>query len=200
MDEAMPLVPALGVLVALVLVGLAVVGTLRRRRNRPRPTAGTRGLVGPPGDPRRITVGDIVEIGDDAYPVCGSIRLVEGEWRWAEHLFDDPGGRRRLSVAESPEFELVLWHPEPGVVGTPGAPLVEFAGRRYSWHESGQARYTASGATGLAPSGTMRYHDYRAPGGARLTFEAYGETGWTAARGERLDLADVAVHPQHRGS
>ncbi|GGM43461.1 hypothetical protein GCM10011608_30190 [Micromonospora sonchi] len=193
MDGATVLVAALGVLVGLVVVA-ALVGRWRRSDSASRKRRGD----GPPGDPRRIGVGDIVEIGDESYPVRGSIRLVEGEWRWAEHLFDDPGGRRRLSVAEDPEFELVLWHPEPGVVGTPGAPVVEFAGRRYSWHESGQARYTATGATGLAPNGTMRYHDYRAPGGARLTFEAYGEAGWTAAWGERLDLADVAVHPQRR--
>ncbi|BCJ59288.1 DUF4178 domain-containing protein [Micromonospora endophytica] len=201
------------VTVLAVLVGLLVVLALARwRRHRPARADGGRDRPGPaagvsrrrrrggsPGDPRGIEIGDIVEIGDDVYPVRGTIRLSEGEWRWAQHLFDDPGGRR-LSVAESPEFDLVLWHPEPDVAGTPGAPVVEFAGRRYHWHESGQARFTTTGTTGLDPSGTMRYHDYRAPGGARLTFEAYGEAGWTAARGERLDLADVAVHPQRRGS
>ncbi|MBX7269878.1 DUF4178 domain-containing protein [Micromonospora sp. Llam7] len=186
------------------LVGLAVVVAVlrRRRRNRGRAPVGRqrRHGGGPRRDPRRIEVGDVVEVGDGAYPVRGSIRLVEGEWSWAQHLFDDPdrlGGRHRLSVAESPGFELVLWEPAPrAATVTPGVPVVEFDGRRYSWHESGQARYTASGATGLAPSGTMRYHDYRAPGGARLTFEAYGETGWEMARGERLADGEVNVHPQ----
>ncbi|QOC95057.1 DUF4178 domain-containing protein [Micromonospora craniellae] len=69
----------------------------------------------------------------------------------------------------------------------------------YVWHESGQARYTVTGVTGLAPSGTVRYHDYRAPGGARLTFEAYGEAGWEVAHGSRLDQGDVTVYPQGRG-
>ncbi len=117
MDGATVLVAALGVLVGLVVVA-ALAGRWRRSDSAPRKRRGD----GPPGDPRRIGVGDIVEIGDESYPVRGSIRLVEGEWRWAEHLFDDPGGRRRLSVAEDPEFELVLWHPEPGVVGPPGCP------------------------------------------------------------------------------
>ncbi|MDG4794846.1 DUF4178 domain-containing protein [Micromonospora sp. WMMD1082] len=185
------------------LLGLAVVVALRwRRRDRARPPAGAhpRRHGGPRRDPRRIAVGDIVEIGDFAYPVQGSIRLVEGEWSWAQHLLDDVddlGRRRRLSVAEDPGFELVLWESAPlAAAVTPGAPVVEVGGRRFSWHESGQARYTASGGTGLAPSGTVRYHDYRAPGGARLTFEAYGEAGWEMAFGERLDRGEVTVHPQ----
>ncbi|GIJ79787.1 protein of unknown function [Micromonospora phaseoli] len=196
MDGAPGYLVALGCLAGLVVV----VAVLRwRRRDRSRRPLGRRRRSGgsPRRDPRRIEVGDIVEIGDIAYPVRGSIRLVEGEWSWAQHLFDDGDGRRRLSVAEDPGFELVLWEPAPrNAAVDPGAPIVELHGRRYSWHESGQARYTASGSTGLASSGTVRYHDYRAPGGARLTFEAYGEAGWEMARGERLDRGDVTVHPQ----
>ncbi|MGC5051307.1 DUF4178 domain-containing protein [Micromonospora sp. DT48] len=187
------------------LVGLAVVGfALRWWRNRSGASVAGRQRHGggPRPDPRRIEVGDIVEIGDTTYAVRGSIRLVEGEWRWAQHLLDDldeHGGRRRLSVAESPGFELVLWETAPrDATVTPGAPVVEFGDLRYSWHESGQARYTASEVAELAPSGTMRYHDYRGPGGARLTFEAYGEAGWEMARGERLDSDEVTVHPQSR--
>ncbi|MFI7077852.1 DUF4178 domain-containing protein [Micromonospora sp. NPDC049903] len=197
-DVTAYLVIALGCLLA----ALAVVAVVARRRGRRRPAAGPgrRATGGPRTDPRRIEVGDIVEIGDLSYVVRGSIRLVEGEWSWAEHLLDDDSGRYRLSVAENPEFELVLWEPQPGRVRTVGAPAVDAAGRRYVWHESGQARYTATGVTGLAPSGTVRYHDYRAPGGARLTFEAYGESGWEVALGHRLDPGDVTVYPQGRGS
>nr|WP_205807824.1 DUF4178 domain-containing protein [Micromonospora sp. HNM0581] len=183
---------------AVRLVGLIGAGCgLRWWRSRSAAGRRQRRNGGGPRDPRRIEVGDIVEIGDAAYAVQGSIRLVEGEWRWAEHLLDERGGRRRLSVAESPGFELVLWESAPhDATVTPGAPVVESGGRSYHWHESGQARYTASGSSGLPPSGTMRYHDYRAPGGARLTFEAYGEAGWEMARGERLDSDGVTVHPQ----
>ncbi|MEU5551709.1 MULTISPECIES: DUF4178 domain-containing protein [unclassified Micromonospora] len=195
-DVTAYLVIALGCLLA----GLAVVVLVARRRGRPTTAPGRRVAAGPSTDPRRIEVGDIVEIGDLSYRVRGSIRLVEGEWSWAEHLLDDDSGRPRLSVAESPEFALVLWEPQPGRVRTVGVPAVDVAGRRYDWHESGQARYTATGLTGLPPTGTMRYHDYRAPGGARLTFEAYGEAGWEVALGRRLDEGDVTVHPQGRGS
>ncbi|MFV2102530.1 DUF4178 domain-containing protein [Micromonospora sp. LOL_024] len=200
MDGASGYLVALGCLAGLVVVVVVVVVVLRwRRRDRSRRPVGRRQPYGGPRrDPRRIAVGDIVEIGDLAYRVRGSIRLVEGGWSWAQHLFDDVDGRHRLSVAEDPGFDLVLWEPASRTVAVdPGAPVVELNGRRYSWHESGQARYTASGGTGLAPSGTMRYHDYRAPGGARLTFEAYGEAGWEMARGERLDRGDVTVHPQN---
>ncbi|WP_431728204.1 DUF4178 domain-containing protein [Verrucosispora sp. TAA-831] len=195
-DVSAYLVIALGCL----LVAVAVVVVVAGRRARRRPSAAPRAADGPPTDPRRIQVGDIVEVGDLSYRVRGSIRLVEGDWRWAEHLFDDDSGRCRLSVAENPEFEMVLWEPQPGRVRTVGAPAVDAAGRRYDWHESGQARYTATGLTGLDPSGTMRYHDYRAAGGARLTFEAYGEAGWEIALGRRLDPGDVTVYPQGRGS
>ncbi|PZF86945.1 DUF4178 domain-containing protein [Micromonospora deserti] len=149
------------------------------------------------GDPRRLKPGDIAEIRQVSYAVRGSVRLVEGGWSWVEHLLDDAGGVRRwLSVEEDPELELVFWEAEPGATVTPGAPTIDFAGRRYSWDESGQARYTATGTTGLDPTGTMRYHDYQASGGARLSFEAYGEAGWEVARGERLHRSEVMIYPQ----
>ncbi|NJP30730.1 DUF4178 domain-containing protein [Micromonospora thermarum] len=187
------------------VVGVAgvVIAVLAQRRSRP---SGARGPGDPwrdrdadalRGDPRRLRPGDIVEVRGVTYAVRGSIRLVEGAWSWAEHLLDDAGGVRRwLSVEEDPELELVLWEAEPGATVTPGAPTIDFAGRRYSWEESGQARYTAVGTTGLDPSGTMRYHDYQAPGGARLSFEAYGEAGWEVARGEKLHRAEVMIYPQ----
>ncbi|MGN9811884.1 DUF4178 domain-containing protein [Micromonospora sp. BQ11] len=193
---------AVGCLVAVAGVVVAVVAL---RRSRSRPTAA--GGPGDPlrdrdsdalrGDPRRLKPGDIVEIRSVSYAVRGTIRLVEGGWSWAEHLLDDTGGVRRwLSVEEDPELELVLWAAEPGATVTPGAPTIDFDGRRYHWDESGQARYTSTGTTGLDPSGTMRYHDYQAPGGARLSFEAYGEAGWEVARGETLLRAEVMIYPQ----
>jgi hypothetical protein len=196
------LVAAVGCLVGVTGVVVAVVA-LRRVRSRPRQQS----TVEDPfrdrdtdvlrGDPRRLRPGDIVQIRRVSYPVSGSMHLVEGGWSWAEHLLDDAAGQRRwLSVEEGPELELVLWTAEPGAAVTPGAPTLDFAGRRYVWDESGQARYTATGATGLDPQGTMRYHDYLAPGGARLSFEAYGEAGWQVARGEQLHRAEVMIYPQ----
>ncbi|MFG3706673.1 DUF4178 domain-containing protein [Micromonospora sp. NPDC047670] len=196
------LLTAAGCLVGVAGVVIAVVA-LRRARSRPqRPTSPgdplrDRDADALRGDPRRLKPGDIVEIRGTSYAVRGSIRLVEGGWSWAEHLLDDAAGVRRwLSVEEDPELELVLWAAEPGATVTPGAPTIDFAGRRYNWDESGQARYTATGTTGLDPNGTMRYHDYQAPGGARLSFEAYGEAGWEVALGEVLHRADVMIYPQ----
>ncbi|WFF07932.1 DUF4178 domain-containing protein [Micromonospora sp. WMMD1076] len=149
------------------------------------------------GDPRALKPGDIVEIRAVPYTVRGSVHLVEGGWSWAEHLLDDAGGVKRwLSVETDPDLEMVLWTSEPGAPVTPGAPTLEIAGRRYNWDESGQARYTATEGTGLDPNGTMRYHDYQAPGGARLSFEAYGEAGWEVNLGEELRRAEVMIYPQ----
>lgn len=196
------LATAVGCLVGVAGIVVAVVA-LRRARSRPRgrPAPGDplrdRDADALRGDPRRLQPGDLVEIRQVTYAVRGSIRLVEGGWSWTEHLLDDAAGVRRwLSVEEDPELELVLWTAEPAATITPGAPTIDFAGRRYSWDESGQARYTATGTTGLDPNGTMRYHDYQAPGGARLSFEAYGEAGWEVARGEVLYRAEVMIYPQ----
>jgi hypothetical protein len=195
------LVAGLGCLLGVVGVVIAVVA-LRRSRSAPRPPA-----TGDPfhdrdadalrGDPRRLKPGDIVEIRQVPYTVRGSVHLVEGGWSWAEHLLDDAAGVKRwLSVESDPDLELVFWTSEPAATVTPGAPTLEFAGRRYQWDESGQAKYTATDGTGLDPQGTMRYHDYQAPGGARLSFEAYGEAGWEVNVGEQLRRAEVMIYPQ----
>ncbi|MFI7607002.1 DUF4178 domain-containing protein [Micromonospora sp. NPDC049366] len=182
-------VVCLAVVAAVVVVVMVVRGTRTPGR--------AVGADGPRSDPRRLRPGDTVEIRGLSRRVRGSIRLVDEGWSWAEHLLDDvDGGGCRLSVQDRPDLEIVLWTPEPGARVTPGAPVIDFAGRSYTWEESGQARYTATGATDLDPTGTMRYHDYQAPGGARLSFEAYGETGWSVARGEVLRPDEVTAHPE----
>ncbi|MEH0935666.1 DUF4178 domain-containing protein [Micromonospora psammae] len=194
------LVTAVGCLIGVAGLAIAVV-VLRRGRKQarlaaPDPFRDT-DADAPWGDPRTLKPGDVVEIRQVPYAIRGSMHLVEGAWSWVEHLLDDPdGARRRLSVEQDPDLELVLWDAEPGATVTPGAPTIDFAGRRYSWEESGQARYSATGTTGLDPTGTVRYHDYRAQDGARLAFEAYGESGWEVARGERLHRSEVTVRPQ----
>ncbi|MER7166954.1 DUF4178 domain-containing protein [Micromonospora sp. NPDC000207] len=148
------------------------------------------------GDPRRLRPGDVVEVRGVSYSVRGSIHLVEGSWSWAEHLLDDAQGVKRwISVEEDPDLELVLWAAVPAEGITPGAPTIDFGGVRYTWEETGQARFTAVGSTGLDPNGTMRYHDYRGPGPARLSFEAYG-AAWEAAQGELLHRGEVMIYPQ----
>ncbi len=195
------LLVALGCLLGVAGVVIAVVA-LTRARSKARPQAHgdpfrDRDADALRGDPRKLKPGDIVEIRQVSYTVRGSVHLVEGGWGWAEHLLDDAGGVKRwLSVEEDPDLELVLWTAEPSATVTPGAPTLDIAGRRYHWNESGQARYTATEGTGLDPRGTMRYHDYQAPGGAQLSFEAYGEAGWEVNLGEKLHRAEVMIYPQ----
>ncbi|MDG4762687.1 DUF4178 domain-containing protein [Solwaraspora sp. WMMD406] len=150
------------------------------------------------GDPRRLAPGDIVEIRGQSYAVRGSLHFAEGSWTWSEHFLDDARGAKVwLSVESDPDLEVVLWTeaaPDPGL--RPGAPSIDHAGRRYRLDESGQARFTSVGATGLAPSGTVRYHDYTAPDNARLSFEGYGDSPrWEVGLGEVLHRAELMIYP-----
>jgi hypothetical protein len=151
------------------------------------------------GDPRKLRPGDIVEIRNTQYGVRGTLRFTEGDWGWSEHLLDDAHGAKVwLSVEEDPDLELVFWTAVPGtdVIPVPGPTQVDFDGRTWTSDEAGQARYTATGTTGLNPSGTVRYHDYLGYGGARLAFESYGDSPkWEAARGELLQRSEVRVYP-----
>jgi hypothetical protein len=172
---------------AVVVLAVVVIVVRARRRATSRP---------PGGGAFRLTPGDRVRIRDREYAVSATIRLVEGDWSWVQHLLDDGSGPRHwLSVEDGPEIELVLWTAEPGATVTPGAPTIDLGGRRYTWSETGQARYTATGETELPSAGTMRYHDYESGGAARLSFEAYGEEGWRVALGELLDPADLTIRP-----
>ncbi|WUR60146.1 DUF4178 domain-containing protein [Micromonospora chokoriensis] len=182
-------------LVAVVVV-LAVVAILVRARRRATSRTDGQATAPPLGGPLRLALHDRVRIRDREYAVSGTIRLVEGDWSWVQHLLDDDSGtHHRLSVEDGPEVELVLWTAEPGATVTPGAPTIALGGRRYTWTETGQARYTATGETGLPSAGTVRYHDYQGGGGGRLSFEAYGEESWRVARGDLLDPADLTIRP-----
>ncbi|MCG5467730.1 DUF4178 domain-containing protein [Micromonospora sp. LAH09] len=193
--SAMYLVGALAVLVAAVVV-IIVRARLRAAARPDGALPPGRSAGQPGGGPLRLAPGDRVRIQAREYVVSGTVRLVEGDWSWVQHLLDDDSGtRHRLSVEDGPELELVLWTAEPGATVTPGAPTIDLGGRRYTWAETGQARYTATGETGLASAGTMRYHDYQSGGTARLSFEAYGEEGWRVARGDLLDPADLTIRP-----
>lgn len=196
-------------LVAVAGVVIAVIAV--RNSKRQRPPAPT-GPVDPfrqveedadalRGDPRKLAPGDIVEIRGVSYGVRGSLHFQEGDYRWAEHLLDDAAGTKRwISVEEDPDLELVLWTEVRAATVTPGAPSIDFDGRRYASDESGSARFTAVGTTGLNPNGTIRYHDYCAPDDARLSFESYGGAGWEVGRGERLHRAEVQIYRQSRES
>ena len=150
------------------------------------------------GDPRKVAPGDLIEIRGRSYAVRGSLHFSEADWGWAEHLLDDADGRKVwLSVEEDPDLEVVLWHEVPSATVQPGAPTVDFDGRRYTREESGRARYTGVGTTGLNPQGTVRYQDYSAPDGAKLSFEAYGDSDqWEVGRGEQLHRPELRIYPR----
>ncbi|MBA8826632.1 hypothetical protein FHX42_004011 [Saccharopolyspora lacisalsi] len=149
------------------------------------------------GDPRELKAGDIVEIRGDAYTVRGSLRLSEGGWTWSEHLLDDSKGTQVwLGVEEDPDLSLSLWKPlDDADELRPGASKIEVEHRTYRSEESGTASFRSEATTGLDEHGTMQYHDYEGPGGSLLSFEAYGEAGWEASRGEELTRYDVRIYP-----
>jgi len=202
--EVATLVAAVGCLIALAGLVVVAVVALRRTRRRAAPATGpvdpfhTGDVDALRGNPRTLQPGAIVEIRSRTYVVRGSLRFTEGAWSWSEHLLDDAAdGRVWLSVEEDPDLRLTLWTSVPTATVTPDQPTVDFAGRRYTRHETGQARYTATGATGLDPTGTVRYADYAAPDGALLSFESFGDSGrWEVSLGERLHRAEVMIYPQ----
>src|SRR3954453_625157 len=197
-------------LAAVVILIIAVV--LWRRSKQPRPAPVPPTPVDPframdadvdavGGDPRRLKPGDIVDIRGTTYTVRGSMRFTEGGWGWSEHFLDDasdrPTGKVWLSVEEDPDLELVLWTELPGAPLAPSGPSVTFEGVTYTADESGTGQFTSVGTTGLLPTGTLRYHDYRASDGSRLSFEAYGDSArFEVGRGAVLHQTDLQIYPQ----
>jgi Domain of unknown function (DUF4178) len=192
---------------ALVALAVALAKARRTRARRPSAPPSTRVPTDPfresdddalRGDPRTLIPGDLVEIRNHTYAIRGSLAFAEGAWGWAEHLLDDAHDDKVwISVEEDPDLEVALWRAVPSATLTPGAATIDFDGRRYHSDESGQARFTCEGTTGLDPTGIMRYHDYTAPGGALLSFERYGDAErWEMARGERLHRHELRIFRQ----
>lgn len=197
------------VVLLLIVVAVLVVVLLRRRRttaptSAPAPQDPFRdtGEDVLRGDPRTLKAGDLVEIRGTTYTVRGSLHYTEQSWGWTEHLLDDASGGRKLwlSVEEDPDLELSLWHEVPSATVTPGPATIDFDGRRYTKDESGKAKFTSSGTTGLHGSGTAKYVDYESKDGALLSFESYAQAGeadkWEVGRGESLLRTEVRVWAQ----
>lgn len=148
------------------------------------------------GDPRALKAGDILETQGDSLVVRGTLRMREGGYRWAEHLIDTGTGRREwLSVEEDPELALVLWREVEDEVPPPGPRTIEWAGATYQLEESGQAEYVSEATTGLAPTGRVRYFDYRAADGSLLSYEDFkGSGSYEVATGQRLAQHEVTIY------
>lgn len=198
----------IGLACAAVLAVAVVILVVRLRRAR-RPGTGAASAPADPfrqaeadadalrGDPRALRAGDLVDIRGRSWAVRGTVRFTEGAWSWTEHLLDDADGVKRwLTVEEDPDLVVTLWTEVPGATVQPTQDTVDFDGRRYRLDEAGKARYTATGTTGLDPAGAVRYRDYEAPDGALLSFEAFGDADWEAARGERLHRSEFVIYPQ----
>lgn len=150
------------------------------------------------GDPERVKAGDLVEAYGKTLTVRGTLRLREGGYTWAEHFLDTGTGVKRwLSVEADPDIELALWEEVPDSELQPGPRELSFEGESYRSDEKGTARYTSEATTGLASSGTLRYHDYAGPAGQKLSFEAFGDDAkWELAKGLTLDRNQITIYHQ----
>ncbi len=167
---------------------------LRNRTYRPGDPFSTADDDAVRGDPRLLKPADLLDIRGTTYAVRGVIRFTQDGYNWIEaHLDTGTGQRGWLSVEDDPDLEVVLWQELKGVTLVPGPPTLDFEGRHYTYDEDGSAAFTSAGTTGVATSGTMRYHDYEA-GPARLSFEDFG-SGWEASRGEVLARSEYRIYP-----
>ncbi|GAB07954.1 DUF4178 domain-containing protein [Gordonia amarae] len=146
------------------------------------------------GNPRNLVPGDMIEIRGQTFAVRGTLRLRQDGYEWTENFIDTGTGRKSwISVEDDPDLEVVLWQEVGPDTISPGPYTLDLDGRRYTSDESGQARFTSTGTTGVAASGVMAYHDYES-GDQRLSFEDYG-SGWEAARGEVLGRGEYRIYP-----
>lgn len=205
------LVSILVLLAVLVLVAAVVVVLVQvaRRRSRDAGLAERARQVDPmaPGplvsDPRRLKPGDVVRLSGEPgdWVVRGTLAFEEDGYRWKEHLLDGStaeGERRRwLSVEEGEGgLELALWERVPGSDLTPDSAEVAHDGVAYRRDERGRARYSSTGTTGAAESGTAEYADYvpAAGGDRRLAFERYSSTGsWEVSTGQVVQAESLTI-------
>lgn len=199
------------VLAVLALVAVVLYRVLQRKK-RERGLADRARSTDPMGpgpltaDPRLLKPGDIVRFSGDAvrrdWVVRGTLAMDEDGYGWKEHLLDGStaaGGeaRRWLSVEEGEGgLELALWERAPSADLTPDAKEVTHDGVAFRRDEQGSARYSSTGTTGAAASGSMHYADYLPASGGdqRLGLERFSAGGsWELSTGrvvqpESLDI------------
>ncbi len=188
----------IGFLVIAVAVGVTV-WLLRRRKETPRVPDD---FIGDQhkhaaDSLRMLQNGDVVEYLGHNWFVRGRLDLDDGGYVWTEHLLDDAETRRWLCVEDDEGFEVSLWHSIAlGDIeqGGPGDRDVIVEGIAYRLQEQGTARFSALGATGTTPSGTVEYADYKSVDGKLLGFEKFG-TGWEPSLGEVLHPWELTVFP-----
>jgi len=192
----------------LLLVAAALVGWWLWRKNKRQSEPAARPAPVDPfadadtdvlrGDPKRLKAADLVELYGKTLAVRGTLRLSEGDYRWSEHFLDTGTGVKRwLSVEADPDLEVVLWEEVTDTDLQPGARELSHEGVSYRSDEKGTAKYASEATTGLAPTGTVRYHDYAGPEGQKLSFEAFGDGArWELAKGLTLDRGQITIYHQ----
>ena len=146
-------------------------------------------------DPRAIKVGDVVAHEGRDFLVRGTLAFDQDGFVWQEHHLDDTTTRRWLSVEDDEELEIVLWESVTAPELAPGTAEVVHDGVTYRREEQGRARFTATGSTGTAPSGTVEFVDYEA-GERRLSFERFGTDGdWEVGVGTVVNERALDIYP-----
>jgi hypothetical protein len=192
------------VIVILVLLAIVVaVAVLMRRRAAAGPGQALPGPVDPlaetdGGPVAGLGVGAIVAHDGHDYVVRGEIRFDEDGYVWTEyHLDAGRDVRTWLSVDLSDGTDVAFWQAvdAPGDLA-PGAGTVTHEGRTYRKVESGKARFTSTGTTGVPASGKAEYADYKAEGGRLLSFERWsGEGSWEVSTGTTVPAHLLEIYP-----
>ena len=147
-------------------------------------------------DPRKIKVGNRVDVFGVPRAVRGTVFLNEDGYRWCEHYLETTDGERvYLSVEEDADLVVVLWT-EVDTTLSPGARELNLDHYLYHLKERGTANYRAEGTTDLpVPSGNVKYFDYEGPDGRLLSFERFNNGKWEASTGMRVDPRVLTIYP-----
>ncbi len=202
--------PPVEFVILLLLIGAGTAAVVAYLRNRKAEEARRQQEAAKPQDPFAqghgnedllygLKVSDVIGYHARDWVVRGSLRFDDGGYTWAEHLISDARDQHWLSVEDDEGISVILWRRVPlsEVDGEPGARSVTHAQVAYHLHEEGQARYTAEGTTGTAPSGTARYIDYHGPDDQRLSFERFGEgEAWEVSVGHTVLPRVLDVFPR----
>ncbi|MDX8151840.1 DUF4178 domain-containing protein [Patulibacter brassicae] len=200
------------VIVIVVLVALgAAIGIWWSKRDRA--GAGSSAIAAPvdplaegPGGPLDgLGIGAVVSHQGHDYVVRGQIRFDEDGYVWTEYHLDTgtdgEAGRAWLSVDVSDGTDVAFWRPADDAGELEPSGPVTYAGRTYKKVESGAARFTASGTTGVPDAGKAWYVDYQAEGGRRLGFERWSSEGsWEVSVGETVPVHLLEIYPAGRTS
>ncbi|WP_320672787.1 DUF4178 domain-containing protein [Patulibacter defluvii] len=191
------------VIVVLVAIGVAIgLWWSRNRQARPAPLAAPSDPLaeGPGGPLDGLGVGAVVAHGGHDYVVRGEIRFDEDGYVWSEYHLDAGGDERTwLSVDLSDGTDVALWKAVDDAGELEPSGSVTYGGRTYKKVESGKARFTSTGTTGVPESGAAWYVDYKAEGGKRLGFERWSQEGsWEVSTGEVVPAHLLEIYPAGR--